>query len=605
MKKEIIINSTLNEVRIAITEDSRLAELFIDFPDKERLIGNIYLGKVNKVVQGINAAFINIGFNQDAFLHFSDVDESLENFITDEDDDDEIETKGKPQQKQSNQKGQAQQKQWTKKQQGNKPKQGEQQKAKENPNQVQKGKPQEKENQKKPNPKNKKQQAQQKQEDNAAVALRQQKYKSEKTKNTKAAVFSTKKHGEFEISLEAGQTVIVQIVREAYGNKGVKVTTKIGLPGRNLVLLPFDGIVGISKKINQYNDRRRLRKLAKSVLPEGYGLIIRTAAKKIKEDDLKRELESLIDTWRDVEKKVNTGQAPQLLYQDMHAAGSVIRDLFTKDVVRVVIDSKKLYKEITNYLKAVSPQLLNKVELYNKRPPIFDTYGIEKDLAETYKPKIHLPSGGSIVIEQTEAMLVIDVNSGRSNAAEDQEVNAYKTNMEALKEIARQIRLRDNAGIIMIDFIDMMNPNNRKKIFAEMKKELYRDRAITVAYPLTQLNLMQITRQRINQNISEKLSEVCPTCQGTGRVISKGVLVNSIERWLKNFRTHSREFRITLVIHPHIANYLTEGTISKLSRLMIKYFVKIKVQQSNHIRIDEFKFYSQKHQKDITQEYMP
>jgi ribonuclease G len=575
MKKEIIINSTLNEVRIAITEEGRLAELFIDFPDKERLIGNIYLGKVNKVIQGINAAFVNIGFNQDAFLHFSDVDESLENFITEEDDDSDD----------------------SKKKSSKKP----------NP----KSKSSHKEDSKKKTPHSKQPTHSKKEDtnkdldDKSAVALRQQKYKSEKHKNSRTAVFSTKKHGEFEISIEQGQTVIVQIVREAYGNKGVKVTTKIGIPGRNLVLLPFDGIVGISKKITQYNDRRRLRRLAKSVLPEGYGLIVRTAARKVREEDLQRELESLIDAWRDVEKKVNKGDAPILLHQDMHAAGSVIRDLFTPDVVRVVIDSKKLYKEITGYLKSVSPLLLEKVELYSKKAPIFDTYGIEKDLAETYNPKIHLPSGGSIVIEQTEAMLVIDVNSGRSNSSEDQEVNAYKTNMEALVEIARQIRLRDNAGIILTDFIDMMNPKNRMKIFNEMKKELYRDRAITVAYPLTQLNLMQITRQRINQNISEKLSEVCPTCQGTGRVISKGVLVNFIERWLKNFRSHSREFRVTLVIHPHIANYLTEGTISKLSRLMIKYFVKIKVQQSSHNRIDEYKFYSQKHQKDITQEYMP
>ena len=242
--------------------------------------------------------------------------------------------------------------------------------------------------------------------------------------------------------------------------------------------------------------------------------------------------------------------------------------------------------------------------LYTNKMPIFDAFGIEKQLESTYKRKVQLPSGGSIVIDHTEAMTIIDVNSGRAVSEEKQEQNAYLTNLEAIREIARQIRLRDIGGMILIDMIDVNKSKLKRKIFEEMRKELSRDRAKTMVYPLTQLSILQITRQRINQNIDEKISEECPMCHGTGRITSKSVVSNTIERWLKNFRIHSREFKLILQVHPHIANYLYEGTISRISRLMIKYFVKIKLQQNENLKIDEFKFFSVRNQKDITQEYL-
>lgn len=543
MKKEIIINSTINEVRIAITESGKLAEFFIDFPDKERYIGNIYFGKVNKIVQGINAAFVDIGLNQDAFLHFSDVDESLENILDTDEDDDEFEDL-----------------------------------SEETPEEFLMSL----ENQK----------------DNADTTT--QKLKKSTDGNGKQVTFNVKS-GPVQINLEPKQNVIVQVVREAYANKGVKVSTKIALPGRYMVLLPFDRMMGISRKISSFQERRRLRQLARNVLPAGYGCIIRTASRNQTEEELRKDLVELVQTWKEIDKKIKRAKEPTLLYQDMHLANSIIRDLFTNEVQRVLIDSKKLYREINNYVKWAAPQLSDKIELYSGKQAIFDAMGIEKELASTYKRNVQLPGGGSIVIEQTEAMVVIDVNSGRSSE-KDQEKNASKTNMEALKEIARQIRLRDIGGMVIIDFIDMQEDQHRKKIFHEMKKELARDRAKTVVYPLTQLSLLQITRQRVNQNIVEKVSEICPMCKGRGRVTSKVVMINTIERWLKNFRKNSREFRLVLYIHPSIAAYLTDGTFSLISKLMIKYFVKIKIQQDEHIHFDNFKFFSVKRQKDITNE---
>ena len=236
--------------------------------------------------------------------------------------------------------------------------------------------------------------------------------------------------------------------------------------------------------------------------------------------------------------------------------------------------------------------------------PIFDKFGIEKELEQTYKRKLNLPSGGSIVIDKTEAMFVIDVNTGKSVSETVQEQNAYKTNLEAVKEIARQIRLRDMSGMILIDFIDMAGEVHRKKLYIAMKKALQKDRAKIVVYPLTRLGIMQITRQRINQYIQEKLTENCPVCNGRGKIASRAVLLSTIERWLKNFRSKSREFRLILEVHPYVADYLTEGTISKLSKLMIKFFVKIKLQQNDLLPIDHFKFYSQRRNVDITNEFI-
>jgi ribonuclease G len=544
MKKEIIINASLNEVRVAITEDSDLAEFMVEMPDKERFVGNVYKGKVSKVVTGINAAFINIGLKQDAFLHFSDIDESLENTIIEEDDDEEEENDNS-----------------NKKNQNNKNKSNQSSK-----------------NQKSQPPKSPK-------------------------NNDDIITFETKKSGKVQINLEEGQEVIVQVTREAYANKGMKVTSKIAIPGRYLVLLPYDEMLGVSRKIASFKERKRLRYAVRSFKKDNYGCIIRTASKSKTDEELKIDWNNLVDVWKEIDSNIKRIDGPGLVYQDFQLAQSVVRDLFTTQVQRIVVDSKKVYREINSYIKRVSPHLENKIELYTGKKSIFEEFGIERELAKTYRRRVNLKNGGDIVIEHTEAMVVIDVNSGRTSE-KFQENNALNTNLEAMKEACKQIRLRDIGGMIIVDFIDMSLEKNGKRLFYEMKKELSRDRAKTILYPLSQIGLMQMTRQRINQNTSEKITEVCPVCKGSGRVTSKTVLVNEIERWLRNFRKHSREFRLELYVHPSVAQHISEGTISIMSRLMIKYFVKIKLQQSDSIKIDHFKFFSVRQQKDITSEYL-
>jgi ribonuclease G len=546
MRKEIIINSAINEVRVAMTEDGHLAEYFIEQPENEKILGNVYYGKVSKVAQGINAAFIDIGMSQDAFLHFSDVDEmNLYNNFDDTNEDDEVEDTSNIKDEEDT----------------NSPKDS---------------------------------------ETDAPVteeigAITQE-----------FAIFSTKSSGDVIINLQEDKEVLVQVVREPYSHKGMKVTTKIAIPGRYVVMLPFEKMIGISRKIRSDYERRRLRRLAKKSLPKGFGCIIRTASVGKNEEELLNDWENLINTWKAVEQKIEMARrtkTPTLVYQDMLLATSVIRDFFKKDISRVVIDSSKLYNTIIAYLKINDQSFVRKVEYYNGVIPIFEVLGIEKEIRRTNKRTLSLNNGGDIVIDRTEALTVIDVNSGKSTES-DQERNSLQTNIEAAREIAKQMRLRDIGGIIVVDFIDMQLDENKRKLFNEMLNAIRYDRAKIVIYPLTQLGLMQITRQRIHQNLIEKTSDACPACHGSGRIASNATLLNSIEKWLKNYTKITNDFKLILMVNPQIAEFLTEGDYSIISRLMIKYFVKITVQQNDSIPIDNFRVMSVRKQKDITNEYV-
>jgi ribonuclease G len=406
------------------------------------------------------------------------------------------------------------------------------------------------------------------------------------------------------IALEKGQDVIVQVTRESYASKGVRVSTKVGLPGRFLVLLPLDPSIGISRKVQNMKERRRLRRIAKSILPEGYGCIIRTVAQDKDEELISQDLMRQIDIWRSIEAKLKQVEAPALLYKDQSVANTVMRDLFTPDTTRVVIDSKVLFKEIREYVEWAAPALVDKVELYSGNRPIFDEFGVEKELEKMFQRKIYIPSGGYIIMDQTEAMMVIDVNSGRYAGNKEQELNALRTNLESAREIARQIRLRDIGGLIVVDFIDLYDEKNRKKVYDELKKDMRRDRAKSVVLPMTQFGLVQMTRQRVRQQILQTISEPCPTCSGSGLVQSKSTVMRRIERWLKHFKENSREFRLTLTAHPSIIDYLTEGGVSRLTKLMLKYFVRVKVVPDESLAVDEFHFFSLRQQTDITEKYM-
>ncbi len=542
MRKEIIINSTASEHRIAILEDGKLAELFVKTPEKERNVGDIYLGKVAKVMHGIRAAFVDIGLEQDAFLHFSDIGtvEAYNAMFDDDDEGGEEEGNGAP------------------------------------PAQAQRA------------------QGQQKEKGQGEVAGQDQEGRGRNGRGDRRAQ---------EVNLQKGQDILVQVTKEPQGKKGVRVRSEISLPGRFLVLIPFDGKVGASKKLNNFKERRRLKKVVRGFLPKGFGAIIRTVAEGKTDEMLKQDLEQLVSHWHDIERSVKNVTAPALIYKDMDTTSSVIRDLFQDTVEKIVTDDKKLYKEIKAYVEASSPTMSDRIELYKQKAPVFDAFGIEKDFQNLFSKKIWLKSGGYLYIERTEAMTVIDVNSGRYAAKREQELNSLKTDLEAAREIARQLRLRDIGGLVVVDFIDLDEDKNRKKVYDEMKKELRRDRAKVTVLPMTEFGLVQLTRQRIRETVLLSFSEPCPTCGGSGFVQSKGATINEIERWIRRFASARKGWKVELRVNPSIAEQLTHGTISRMVRIQLKLFVKVRVVPDENIAADDYIFISPRDKKDITDQF--
>jgi ribonuclease G len=402
------------------------------------------------------------------------------------------------------------------------------------------------------------------------------------------------------VNIERGQNILVQVTREPVGNKGVRVTTRVSIPGRFIVLMPFDGRIGVSRKIANVRERKRLRRLVRSLIPKGFGAIIRTVAENKDEGVLKQDIQQLNDTFRDIEQKSKGEQTSKLVFKELSISTSVIRDLFTADVDKVYTDSKKLFKDIQRYVSWAAPNLVEKVQLYDGKEPIFDKFGIEQEIETTLSRKVPLPSGGYIIVENTEAMVVIDVNSGRYAAKSDQELNSLRTNLEAAREIARQVRLRDLGGILVVDFIDMHEERNRKKVYDEAKKEFKRDRARSTMLPISEFGLLQVTRQRMRQTLLHSVSEPCPSCAGTGMVQSKHTILSTIERWIRRARMTLRERRFILEVNPLMVDNLTEGFISPLRRMQLKYGMLLKLQPDEDLGADEFRLFSVKQQKDVT-----
>jgi ribonuclease G len=504
MHKEIIINSSIGETRIAILEEGKLVELFVEKPDRERMVGDIYLGKVVNVVKGMRAAFVNIGQKQDAFLHFSDIGESFSTVsaMIDRDDENHVEEEIPPEQ------------------------------------------------------------------------------------------------------IKVGQEILVQIIKEPISTKGSRLTTQISLPGRFCVLVPNSSMVGVSKKIDSIKERRRLRKVARSMRPDGFGIIVRTVAEGRHEPVLKADIESMLKIWQKLEKKLQNAKPPMLVYKDMGMTSSVIRDLFTSDISKLVVDSKKLYREITTYLKDVARGMVSSIEYYNKKIPIFDFYGIEAEIEKSLARKVWMKSGGYIIFDQTEALVAIDVNSGKFIGHKDHEQNSLKINLEAGTEIARQLRLRDLGGIIVIDFIDMRDERNKRRLHEEFKKELRKDRAQANITPISEFGLIEMTRERVRPSLLFTFSETCPTCKGLGRITAKSTTLTKIERWLRRFKASSKERSIRLVIHPEIKSFLTEGIRSPIRRIMWNQRILIDLQEDQNLDIDEFRFFSKKDSTDITDKFI-
>ena len=492
MNRELVINVTPSEISIALCEDKVLVELNKEQCQTGFAVGDIYLGKVRKIMPGLNAVFVNIGHEKDAFIHYLDLGGQFESL--------------------------------------------------------------------------------QKVVDSHQPGRRGVKVETMKLEP------SIEKNGKLATHLQPGQLVMVQIAKEAISTKGPRLTADISLAGRNVVLVPFSSKIFISQKIRANETKKRLRQIAAKVLPKNFGVIIRTAAAEANDADIEQDILSLVERWNEAVGNIRKNQAPALLMSEMSRANTIIRDSLNSTFSQITVDDEAMYREIKNYIKVIDPQLEKIVKLYRGSVPIFDNFDISKQIKSLFAKYVSLKRGAYLIIEHTEAMNVIDVNSGnRTRVEENQEETAMAVNLAAAKEIARQLRLRDLGGIVIVDFIDLHKVQNRQALFNEMTKLMASDKAKHTILPLSKFGLMQITRQRVRPVAVQDVTDVCPTCNGTGRVEPTILLDRKIENQIQ-FLAEDRGVRyISLRVSPYVASYLCQGLISLRLRWMMRYKVWVDV----------------------------
>jgi ribonuclease G len=567
LKREILINGSQRETRVAILEDDRLVELLVDRPDHRRTVGDIYLGRVEAVLPGIQAAFVDIGQEKSAFLHASDLLEPDE----DEEPDEEEEGEGE----------------------------GGEELAADPPEPAAEGVAVEE-----------------------GAGERRTNWRGGRDRRRRGRGNGNSGQGnggetrQREISsrralpniqdiLKKGQTLPVQVTKEPIGTKGCRVTAQISLPGRFLVYMPYASKVGVSRKIESREQRAKLREMVSKLLPkDGGGVIVRTVAEGVTEEHFRREIDSLLQLWRKINrKKTFVRRAPALLQRETSLTRGIIRDLFSSKVDALHVDSKELYNEIEQYLNQIDPELMSRVHLYGEPSPLFDKFDIESEIRELFKARVELPTGGSLIIQPTEALVSIDVNTGRYTGKKDPEKTILRTNLEAAREIARQIRLRDIGGIIVCDFIDMETRSNRDKVLQELRTHLGRDRARTKALAVSELGLVEMTRQRVRPSLWHSMTTDCPTCAGSGRVFTPEVVARRLERALKRAGHEHRERQLTVRLHPEVALYLLEEEPKLLQTLSKLTGLDLELRDDPMMRLDEFRLMSRPAGRDVTELY--
>jgi ribonuclease G len=549
MKREILISATQREIRVAILEDEQLVELQVDRPENKRMIGDIYLGKVDAVQPGLQAAFVSIGTEKSAFLHNSDLayDEDGDDDDDEEDGDDDEESSEADAAEAAASGDGADGKEGK---DGEKPKGG--------------------------------------------------------RGRGRGGRRRRKEPPQIQDVLKRGQSIIVQVSKEPISTKGPRVTAQVSLAGRFLVYMPFASRrVGVSRKIGERAQRQKLRELVQAVLPkDAGGVIVRTVSEGITQETFQRELETLIGQWNRINKKQKfVGNPPKLLHRETSLTRGIIRDLFSAKVDRLTVDSKQVHNEIVEYLKGIAPELIDRVQLYEEKEGLFDKEGIEGEIRDLFKRRCDLPSGGYLIIEPTEALVSIDVNSGRYTGKKDPEKTVTKTNVEAAREIARQLRLRDVGGIIVCDFIDMETKANRDRVLQELRTHLGRDRARTKAFAVSDLGLIEMTRQRVRQSHFHAMTEPCPICQGTGRVFTAETIVRRMERALRRMASEGRRDGIIVKLYPDTVMYVLEEEKELIKRLEKSVGFTLEMRDDPLLKPDEFKLVVKGAGRDITSQY--
>lgn len=509
MNKELIINASAEGVEIALLENKKLVELHYERGQGQFAVGDIYLGKVKKMMPGLNAVFVDVGYEKDAFLHYTDLSPYLRSLLKF--------TKACV-------------------------------------------------------------------EGNANWGDDFGRFKNE------AEIL---KSGKITEVFNGKPEVLVQVLKEPISSKGPRLSCEISLPGRFVVMTPFNDTVAISRKIHSAEERKRLQRIVESVKSKNFGVIVRTAAEGKNTAELHTDLMELEKMWKTIQKDLKGGKAPQMIMSEQDKTTSILRDLLNDSFQRVVTNDKTLAGLAKDYISKVSPGQESIVSLHSNQQPIFETYGVAKQVKAAFGKTVNLHSGAYLIIEHTEALHVIDVNSGTRSPEAGQEANALATNLEAAQEIARQLRLRDLGGIIIIDFIDMKLGDNRKQVLDAMEDLMATDRARHTVLPISKFGLMQITRQRLRPEINISTAEECPTCRGTGKIGPSILLADDIEKDLKYVVSQGIR-KLKLSVHPIVEAYLTKGNLLKpsLAKKWEKAMqVKLKVIADTNSPLTEYNFY--------------
>ena len=509
MVSELFVNVQPGEVSIAITEDKQLVEFQREEQTASFSVGNIYLGRVKKIMPGLNACFVDVGSEKEAFLHYLDLGPQF---------------------------------------------------------------------------------------------YSQQKYLKQVTSDrkktfpmSKASIVPEKgKEGNISDALQTGQEVLVQVTKEPINTKGPRLSGEISFAGRFLILIPFEDKVSVSSKIKSAEERTRLKQLLQSIKPKNYGVIVRTVAEGKRVAELDAELRHLVECWENLVAKVQKStKPPTLVYEESNRMVALLRDLFNPSYESIHVNNIDVWKDIKNYVSLIAPERADIVRLYRGELPIFDHFAITKQIKSSFGKIVSFKGGAYLVIEHTEALHVVDVNSGNKarNNATNQEDNALEVNLAAADELARQFRLRDMGGIIVVDFIDMDKSENRQKLYERMTQNMENDRAKHNILPLSKFGLMQITRQRVRPAIDMPVEEKCPTCFGKGKVQSSILFTDTLESKIETLVNNIGVKSFTLHIHPYVAAYVNKGFISIYRKWQLKYGFGVRVIPDQSLAFLEYKFF--------------
>jgi ribonuclease G len=509
MNKELFINVTPSEINIALAEERELVEFSKEKCQTGFAVGDIYLGRVRKLMPGLNAAFVNIGHEKDAFIHFLDLGPQFDTL-------------------------------------------------------------------------------------HKMVGMLAQKKRIAKFENLKFSP-ALGKVGKIGEHIAQGDTILVQIAKEAISTKGPRLTSEISLAGRHVVLLPLSNKVSISQKIRQNSEKKRLKRIVDQVLPKNYGVIIRTAASGTTDADIEQDILALVAKWEAAVNKMRNLTPPTILSEEMNRAHSMIRDQLNGEFKAIYVDDSATYEDIREYIKLIAPEKIKIVKLYKGNQPIFDNFDITRQIKSLFAKYVSLKRGAYLIIEHTEAMHVIDVNSGtRTKAENDQERNVMEVNLNAAAEIARQLRLRDMGGIIIVDFIDLHKGENRQQLYEKMTQFMSTDRAKHTILPVSKFGLMQITRQRVRPEAIAEATEVCPYCNGTGTVSPTLLVDKQIENRVAYYATQKGIKNLTVKASPFVAAFLNRGFPSLRLRWMWRYKCVVRILADQAVGIAEAKIYDRK-----------